>query len=142
MNPTGPELETPLPASSSPTQEDPDKEQTPVQSDGQCDGFGETADDPNLTILEADTQPFLVTMDCAGDVDWYKIQLTTTPVTLEITLTSLPDDSDFDIILYDAERNELSRSTQSGNVDETLALVVEDDGKWTVLGECTIEGND
>ena len=126
VNPTSPELETPLPASSSPNQEEPDKDQTPVQSDGECDGFGETADDPNLTILEADAQPFIVTMDCAGDVDWYNIQLTTTPITLELSLTSLPDDSDFDMILYDSELNELGRSTQSGNVDESLVLVVED----------------
>jgi hypothetical protein len=63
-------------------------------------------------------------MDCTGDIDWYKLELSSLPVSLEIVLTDIPTKSDFDIIVYDSRLNELEngRSAQSGNIDETLLL--------------------
>ena len=66
-------------------------------------------------------------MDCTGDIDWYRIQLSNTPVKLEIVLTDIPEKSDFDIILYDSNLNgfEDGRSAQAGNADERISLIID-----------------
>ena len=128
-NPTGPAVEPSSSPSPEPKDtEEPDKERTPDPDNGTCDSYADSIDDLDLPILEIDDIPITIEMECAGDVDWYKIQLPETPVKLEILLTDLVDDNDFDLTLYDSQKYELEngRSTQSGNSDESLSLVVED----------------
>ncbi len=130
--PTIPETETPVPFPSPTAVATPDAEATPTPTptpaEGSCDRYGENAEDP-LKALEPDGEPYTVVMDCTGDIDWYKLELSSLPVSLEIVLTDIPDKSDFDIIAYDFRLNEMEdgRSAQSGNVAEYLSLTEEQD---------------
>ncbi len=46
-------------------------------------------------------------MDCTGDIDWYKIEISQLPARLEIELVNLPGNSDFDLIAYNANLVEM-----------------------------------
>jgi hypothetical protein len=80
-------------------------------------------------VLETDGEPYSVVMECTGDIDWYKIELQSLPKFVEIILTDIPAKSDFDIIAYDSNLEELEdgRSAQSGNIDEKISFTVTND---------------
>ena len=131
--PTSPavDISSPSPSPVPAEPENPEKGETPSSSTGSCDNYADHADDVNLEVLKADGIPVTITMECAGDVDWYKIELSEVPAKLEVLLQNLPrvpEGSDFDLILYDSQRYELEngRSAQSGNYDEKLSLTVND----------------
>lgn len=129
MSPIFPEIETPVP-SPNPTSTQPHTgEETSASENMSCDNYAENADSPGLKLLEPDGEPLLVTMDCTGDIDWYKIELSSLPKTLKILLTDIPDESDFDIFVYDSQLNELEdgRSARSGNIEERLSFVADND---------------
>lgn len=127
INPTSPTIETPTPDPTPTESEMPNNQgPTPTPKDEGCDNYGETPNDPNLIVLLPDGDPVTVKMECTGDIDWYKIEIPRPPVMLEIELTNISDDSDFDMIAYDADLFELKdgRSAQTGNVDEQLLLEI------------------
>lgn len=129
VNPTSPAIETPTPEPGPTETADPDNQSpTPTPKDDGCDSYGETSDDPDLLVLVPDGEPLTVSMDCTGDIDWYKIEIASPPATLEIELFNLPQNSDYDMIAYDANLMEMKngRSAQTGNVDEQLLLEVTD----------------
>ncbi len=128
-NPTSP-IVGPSSPTPSPTPIEPDnpKEEMSSSNAGGCDNYADHPDDPSIKVLKVDGSPVTVTMECAGDVDWYKIELVHVPVKLDILLHDIPDGRDFDLILYDSQRYELEngRSAQSGSYDEKLSLSVDD----------------
>ncbi len=131
-SPTSPvaDIDTPTPSLTAvPTESDNPKEATPSEdATGSCDNFADHADDPDVEVLETDGTPLTITMECAGDVDWYKIELSQTPAELSIDLMDIPGGRDFDLILYDSQNYELEngRSAQSGSSDESVSLSVDD----------------
>ena len=145
VSPTTPLIGTDDDVSPTPT-ETPDKEQTPTSDSDSCDNYGDTSDDSGLEFLETDGSSISVSMDCTGDIDWYKIELSETPVDIEIELTDIPTSSDFDMILYDSNVKELKdgRSAKTGNDDESLSLTVDDSllylqiYSYTGSGEATL----
>jgi hypothetical protein len=130
--PTDPNVVTPTPA---PNVTTPTPAETPGQATGEgtptptednYDGYADTPDSPTIRTLEPDDdEPYLITMEYSGDIDWYKIDVPQRTGTLSINLTDIPQNSDFDIVAYDEELNELEngRSTQSGNASESLILL-------------------
>ena len=129
ISPTGPTIDTPTPEPGPTESEDPNNQgPTPTPKDEGCDNYGETPDDPNLITLFPDGKAVTINMECTGDIDWYKIEITQPPVTLEIELTNLPENSDYDMIAYNANLMEMQdgRSAQTGNVDEYLLVDVTD----------------
>ncbi len=129
ISPTTPGIDSPsLPSTDDlPESDDPDKE-TPIPKNSSCDNYADSSNDRNLPLLEADGASIMISMECAGDVDWYKIELSETPVKLEITLTGMLSGSDFDLTLFNAQQRELDggRSSESGSRDENISLIVED----------------
>ena len=130
-SPTQPEVdaESTLPAEvpEELVEDPPDKELTPGPEGDSCDDFADNREDFDLPVLPTDGTPLAVSMECASDVDWYVIELQESPVKLEILLSGLDEDSDFDLKLYDAQFVELEngRSSQSGSSDEELSLMVD-----------------
>ncbi len=124
--PTTPETETPTPTPAPSGTETPEVEDTPTPQTGSCDNYGDRPDDA-LRALEPDGDPYNIIMECTGDIDWYKLELSSLPVDLEIVLNDIPDKRDFDIVVYDSSLRELEdgRSAQSGNTEERLTLTVE-----------------
>lgn len=127
INPTAPATDTPTPEPN-PTITPEIGESTPSPEDEGCDNYGETPYDSNLIVLRPDGDPTMVSMDCTGDIDWYKIEISQLPARLEIELVNLPGNGDFDLIAYDANLVEMrnGRSARTGNVDERLLLDVTD----------------
>lgn len=134
-NPTVPELEETPVAEASPkltltVTPTPEKGATPTPLPGlsSCDNYADAPTDRNLRTLNLDGSALRVVMDCAGDVDWFVIQLPTHPAKIKITLTDMPEESDFDLVAYDSTVKELKtgRSSRSGNSDEELLLTVDD----------------
>ena len=134
-NPTGPAFDDDTPdAVSSPKPAitetpDPDKTATPTTSDAvSCDNYADHATDATMRTLTLDGTPLRVVMECAGDVDWFKIELKKTPQKVTIALTDLSQESDFDLTAYDSTLQELEngRSSRSGNSDEELTLELEE----------------
>jgi len=133
-NPTSPTLDATPVAQPSPkpaitTTPEVDKNGTPVPStSSSCDNYADRPTDKNLRTLSLDGSALRIIMDCAGDVDWFTIQLAVQPTKLKITLTDMSDESDFDLIVYDSSVKELKdgRSSRSGNSDEELSLTVND----------------
>jgi hypothetical protein len=127
-NPTAPDPvdDEPLEVTPTPTASPtPEREITPTPAkEGEGDGYGETPDDPDLETLEVGGSPYIIMMDYTGDIDWYKVRVPIHAETLEITLSDIPEKSDYDLIAYDASLIEMEdgRSAQSGNVTETLSL--------------------
>ncbi|MBD3305698.1 hypothetical protein GF339_04905 [candidate division KSB3 bacterium] len=128
VNPTAPEANTPSP-SPVPTNPDvPEADPTPVEESQSCDNFAENPDDPDLPSVEVDGETYTVNMECTGDIDWYKIRVASfASASLTIVLTDIPDKSDFDLVVYDAELQEFAdgRSARSGNVEERLSVTIE-----------------
>ncbi len=128
VSPTVPEVETPVPPSPTGT-ETPERVETPTLGNVSCDDYAENADDPDVKILETDGEPYVVTMDCTGDIDWYKIELSSLPKSLTILLTDIPDKKDFDIFIYDSQLAELEdgRSAHAGNTEEQLSFIIDNE---------------
>ncbi|MCP4395717.1 MAG: hypothetical protein GY801_00190 [bacterium] len=130
-SPTQPEVDpaplSPTEEPDNPTEDPPDKELTPEPDGGTCDNFADNREDYDLPLLPTDGTPILVSMECAGDVDWYVIDLLESPVKLEILLSGIAEGDDFDLKLYDSQFVELEdgRSSQSGSNDEMLSLIVD-----------------
>ena len=126
-NLTQPETDSESTASEEETEEQTDEESTSESSDDSCDNFADNREDDDLPILSIDGTPVTVSMECAGDVDWYLIELEDSPVQLEILLSDIDEGSDFDLKLYDAEFVQLEdgRSAESGSNDEELSLEVD-----------------
>jgi hypothetical protein len=124
ISPTGPSSVGPLPSPSPTATATPDSGTTTSPTSEGYDNYGETPNDPNIETLDPDGNPYTVTMDYTGDIDWYKIRIPTNTQTLKIALTNIPPKSDFDIVAYDADLKELpnGRSAQSGNTSEKLSL--------------------
>ena len=126
--PTDPTVVTPTPESGTPT---PNPTATPglpginTPTPSSYDGYADTPDASNIRTLEPDpNESYVITMEYTGDVDWYKVDVPQRARVLYIDLTDIPENSDFDIVAYDEELNELEngRGTQSGNAPESLIL--------------------
>ena len=116
--PTPVATETPTP---------PVGEGTPTPNSGSFDGYADTPDDPTIKTLEPDSDPYVITMDYTGDIDWYKVAIPGGTEVLNVSLTDIPERRDFDIVAYDADLIELEngRSAQSDNAPEYLSLTPE-----------------
>lgn len=126
-NPTEPDAEETPTAQSSPK---PTISATPTPSTGSssCDNYADRPTETNLRTLDLDGNALRVVMECAGDVDWFVIELPEGTVKLKIALTDMSEESDFDLVVYDSSVKELKdgRSSRSGNSDEEVLLTVDD----------------
>ena len=104
-----------------------DKDDTPASVETSCDHFADTITATDIETLYADGIPVVINMECASDIDWYKIEFPSSPVELEVSLLDLPQKGDFDIVLYDADEEAIvdGRSALSGNADEKFTVVLE-----------------
>lgn len=97
---------------------------TPTPTPVSGDNYGDTPYDPNIKTLIPDDDPYVVTMDYTGDIDWYKVSIPYAATVLHVSLVDIPARRDFDVVAYNSNLVEMrnGRSAESGNASEYLTL--------------------
>ena len=80
------------------------------------------------------------TIDEEHDVDYYKIKFPNYGV-VEITLSSIPTDCDYDIFVYNTSKDRIASSTNLDNDSENIYIHVEPD-EWYYIIVTSASGYD